>query len=196
MKPFSEASERNKGPILAVLREAFAPVKSVLEIGSGTGQHAVHFAARMPHLIWQTSDLPENHAAIRAWVDESGLVNVKRPVSLDVRRDDWPIRHADAVFTANTMHIMSWESVCSMFTGVARLLGAGPFCTYGPFNYRGRHTSQSNAAFDDMLRRRDPDSGIRNFEDVADVAAGLGLSLRADHAMPANNRLLVWERTD
>jgi hypothetical protein len=194
MKPFSEASDRNKEPILEVLRKALAGVRSVLEIGSGTGQHAVHFAANMPHLLWQTSDLPENHAGIRAWITEAGLRNAKPPLWLDVCRPTWPIKHADAAFTANTLHIVSWKAVRAMFTGVSRVLGPGPFCTYGPFNYQGRYTSESNAAFDQMLRQRDPNSGIRDVDDLAAVAADLGLTLEADHAMPANNRLLVWRR--
>lgn len=194
MKPFSEAAERNKEPILGVLRGALAPVRSVLEIGSGTGQHAVHFGAHMPHLIWQTSDLRENHPSIHAWIAESKLINVKPPVSLDVLRSPWPVRHADAVFTANTLHIVSWAAVRAMFNGVARILGDGPLCTYGPFNYQGRYTSESNAAFDRMLRQRDPDSGIRDIDELAAVAAEVGLILQADHCLPANNRLLVWCR--
>lgn len=194
-KPFSEACERNREPILRVLRDVFASSGSVLEIGSGTGQHAVYFAQALPHLTWQTADLPENHAGIRTWIDEAGLSNVRAPLALDVNDLRWPIDRADAVFTANTLHIVSWESVDSMFRGASRILSPrGPFCVYGPFSYGGRHTSPSNAGFDSMLRMRDPESGIRDFESVCELAAGYGLKFEADHPMPANNRLLVFLR--
>lgn len=194
-KPYSEACERNRDPILAVLRRAFADAESVLEIGSGTGQHAVYFAAALPHLVWQTADLPAQHPGILAWIAESGLDNVRAPLALDLTRPDWPAGPVDAAFTANTLHIVSWASVRRLFEGVARVLGpGGVFCVYGPFNYAGAYTSDSNARFDAMLRARDPDSGIRNFEDVCALAEGAGLRLEADHPMPANNRTLVWRR--
>lgn len=195
IKPFSEACERNREPILAVLSEVFVRVSSVLEIGSGTGQHAVYFARALPHLVWQPSDLAEAHPGILAWIAESGLANVLPPVLLDVDDDDWPVDNADAVFTANTLHIVSWESVENLFAGAGRLLDPGaPMCVYGPFNYGGRFTSQSNEAFDAMLRSRDPDSGIRDFDAVCAVARRHGLVFEADHAMPANNRTLVFRR--
>lgn len=194
-KPWSEACERNRDPILDLLRAVLADAKSVLEIGSGAGQHAVYFAAALPHLVWQTADLPPQHAGIKAWIAGSGLANVLAPLALDLTRPDWPAGPVDAVFTANTLHIVSWESVCRMFEGVARVLRpGGRFCAYGPFNYQGRFTSESNARFDAMLRERDPDSGIRNFEDVCAVASRNGLRFEADHPMPANNRTLVWRK--
>ncbi|MEX0959492.1 MAG: DUF938 domain-containing protein [Burkholderiales bacterium] len=196
-KPFSEACERNREPILGVLREAFARAASVLEIGSGTGQHAVHFAKALPHLVWQTSDLAENHPGISAWIEESGLGNVPPPMLLDVDEDEWPVDNVDAVFTANTLHIVSWESVENLLGGVGRILAAGgPFCIYGPFSYDGRFTSPSNEAFDAMLRSRDPESGIRDFDDVCRSARRCGLIFEADHSMPANNRVLVFRRDE
>lgn len=194
-KPYSEACERNRDPILEVLRTAFADARSVFEIGSGTGQHAVYIAAALPQLVWQTADLPAQHAGILAWIADSGLANVRAPLALDLTRPDWPAGPVDAAFTANTLHIVSWTSVQRLFEGVARLLRpGGVFCVYGPFNYAGRFTSDSNARFDAMLRARDPDSGIRNFEDVRALAEAAGLQLEADHPMPANNRTLVWRR--
>lgn len=196
-KPYSEACERNKAPILEVLETAFANAASVLEIGSGTGQHAVHFGAALPHLTWQTSDLPDNHAGIRMWLDEAKLANVRAPLVLNVSDDHWPVGSVDALFTANTLHIMSWEQVDHMLTGAGRILNpGGSLCIYGPFNYNGAHTSDSNARFDAMLRSRDPRSGIRNIEDVEDLALRNGLKLTADHEMPANNRLLVFAKLE
>ena len=191
-KPFSQACENNREPILAILRDAFADRSHVLEIGSGTGQHAVHFAAALPHLTWHTSDLAEHHAGIRLWLAEARLANVTGPVELDVRREPWPVPAGlDAVFTANTLHIMAIEGVEALFAGLGRHLPAGGCaCIYGPFNYGGRYTSDSNARFDDWLHARDPASGIRDFEAVTALAAAAGLVLAADHAMPANNRLL------
>ena len=195
VKPFSDACERNREPIVGILQDVFAPVRSVLEIGSGTGQHAVYFAAALPLLVWQTSDLPENHAGIRMWIEDAGLSNVRAPLALNVDDACWPIQRIDAVFTANTLHILSWQSVNSMLRGVSGILPpGGPFCVYGPFNYGGRHTSPSNASFDAMLRSRDPESGIRDFESVCELAAGYGLGFEADHPMPANNRILVFRR--
>jgi SAM-dependent methyltransferase len=195
MKPFSEACERNRGPILDVLRHAFADCRSVLEIGSGTGQHAAHFAAALPHLVWQTSDLPDNHAGIHAWLAEARAVNALPPLALDVAAHAWPAVTYDAVFSANTLHIVSWTAVERMFAGIGRVLGdGGTLCIYGPFNYGGRLTSASNARFDAMLRERDPVSGIRDFEAVDALARALGLALVEDVAMPANNRTLVWRR--
>jgi hypothetical protein len=194
-KPFSPASERNRLPIIGVLRPLFSRVESVLEIGSGTGQHAVFFGAQMPHLTWQTSDLAENHPAIRMWVEEVALSNVLPPLVLDVGADQWLVEQVDAVFTANTLHIMSWSNVEKLLAGVARALHVkGLFCAYGPFSYEGRHTSESNARFDLSLRGQDPRSGIRDFAQVCELAAGNDLSLQDDHAMPANNRLLAFRK--
>lgn len=195
-KPFSPASERNRGPILKILRTLFSDVKSVLEIGSGTGQHAVYFASEMPHLVWQTSDLAEHHPGIRLWVDDAALPNVLPPLLLDVNNANWPIDEVDAVFTANTLHIASWQSVENMFAGVSRVLSRnGLFCVYGPFSYDGLHTSESNAQFDRSLRARDPHSGIRDFADVIALASRKRLSLKEDQSMPANNRFLIFRKT-
>jgi len=195
VKPFAEACARNQEPILTELRELFAGARSVLEIGSGTGQHAVYIGERLRHLIWQTSDLPENHAGITAWVREAGLANVKPPLHLDVRRQPWPIKYADAVFTANTIHIVSWPEVECMFAGVGDVLPVnGVFCSYGPYMYDGEHTSESNLRFDGILKERDPNSGVRDVTDLRRVAEAAGLSLEDDREMPANNRILVWRK--
>jgi SAM-dependent methyltransferase len=195
MKPFSGACERNKDPILAVLREAFADRTMVLEIGSGTGQHAVHFAAALPHLIWQPTDVAENVPGMRLWCEEARLPNLLEPFALDLNADPWPDTGCDAVFTANTLHIVSWPEVQTLFDRIGRILPrSGAVAIYGPFNYGGRHTSESNARFDLMLRSRDPRSSIRNFEDVDALARAQGLQLVRDVAMPANNRTLVWRR--
>lgn len=195
MKPYSEACEQNKDPILAVLREVFASHKKILEIGSGTGQHAVYFAHALPHLVWQTSDLPENHPGIRLWLNESGLTNVLAPLVLDVAQRSWPIEKVDGIFSANAIHIMSWRCVQKMFEGIGRVLEpGGAACLYGPFNYGGSYTSESNARFDAWLKMRDPESGVRNFEDVDALAQAQGLHLVKDYPMPANNRSLVWEK--
>ena len=188
MKPFSEASERNRAPILAVLRRIFKDRTRVLEIGSGTGQHAAYFAPELPHLVWQASDVAENLPAIREWVSDPP------PIELDVAQE-WPKLAVDAVFTANTCHIMSWPQVERLFAGVGRLLPPnGVFALYGPFNYHGKHTSESNARFDAMLRSRDPASGLRDIDDITQLAGRAGLRLAEDNAMPANNRLLVFKK--
>ena len=199
-KPFSPACERNRGPILAVLREPFATVRSVLEIGSGTGQHAVHFAAAMPWLRWQCSDRAGALPGIRAWLDEAALANTPPPLALDVAHGPWPHSGVgdgrfDAVFSANTLHIMGWDEVERFFAGVGRVLAPGGWlAVYGPFNYGGCATSDSNREFDAWLRARDPRSGLRDFEAVDALARGIGLMPVADHAMPANNRTLLWRR--
>lgn len=191
-KPFSESCERNKEPILAILRDVFSQPARILEIGSGTGQHAVHFGAALPHLLWQTSDLPANHPGILAWLAEAALPNVLPPLALDVN-GPWPDRVYDGMFTANTLHIVSWDAGQKLITGAGRTLrGGGRLAIYGPFNYGGSFTSDSNARFDEWLKARDPRSGIRDFEAVVECAEASGLALEADHAMPANNRLLVF----
>lgn len=199
-KQFSAACERNREPILAILRDALAQSGKVLEIGSGTGQHAVYFGAQLPHLVWQCSDLPHNHASILAWQQEANLSNVLPPLTLDIHPDmdpdEWPPGPYDAVFSANTCHIMAWPEVLAMFAGIGRVLRTGGVaCVYGPFNYKGAFTSPSNAQFDASLRAQAPHMGIRDFEAVDAQARAHGLLLEADHAMPANNRLLVWRRS-
>ena len=195
MKPYAEACEQNKYPILEVIKDYFADRRAVLEIGSGTGQHAVYFARHLPHLVWITSDLPASHKGINAWLDEAGLPNVKSPLALDVTQSEWPATDVDAVFSATTAHIMSWPVVENMFAGIGRLLKpGGVFCLYGPFNYGGQYTSESNARFDVWLKAQDPNSAIRNFEDLERLALNHGMQLQGDHAMPANNRILAWQK--
>ena len=186
MRPFSESSERNRAPILAILKRVFKDRKKVLEIGSGTGQHAAYFAPELPHLVWQASDVAENLPDIREWVLDPP------PIELDMDKP-WPALDVDAVFSANTCHIMSWPQVERMFAGIGRLRPQ-VFALYGPFNYKGRHTSESNARFDAMLRGRDPQSGIRDFEKIDALARAAGLTLCEDNEMPANNRLLVFQK--
>lgn len=194
-KPWSEACERNRAPILEVLRSAFAGATQVLEIGSGTGQHAVFFAAALPHLVWQPSDVAANLPGIAAWRDESGLPNLRAPLVLDVDAADWPVTASDGLFSANTLHIMSWASVRNFFAGAGRVLEpGGTLAVYGPFSYDGCHTAESNARFDAFLRARDPLSGIRDFATVCELAHEQGLAFVDDHALPANNRMLVWRR--
>ncbi len=194
-KPFSPSSERNRDPILAVLRDAFADRRNVLEIGSGTGQHAVHFAASLPELTWQSSDRIDNHSGIRAWLADAALPNTPPPLGLDVTQERWPKARFDAVFTANTLHIMGWDEVQMLFRRLPEVLEPDArLAIYGPFNYGGRFTSDSNAAFDRRLKADDPKRGIRDFEAVDGLAQGIHFSLVADHAMPANNRCLVWQR--
>ncbi|HZO23925.1 MAG TPA: DUF938 domain-containing protein [Steroidobacteraceae bacterium] len=189
----SEACERNKHPILRVLTASFASTRSVLEVGSGTGQHALHFSAHLPHLTWQPSEVGENLAGLRARIAQQGPANLREPIELDVRARPWRVAPVDGLFSANTLHIMSWSSVQEFFRGLdTALVEPAVVCIYGPFRYAGRHTSTSNAAFDDFLRARDPHSGIRDFEAVQRLASAAGLVLLADHAMPANNRTLVW----
>jgi hypothetical protein len=191
-KPYSAASERNREPILGVLREHFADRRRVLEIGSGTGQHAVHFAAALPHLEWQASDRRENLPGIRQWLDEAQLGNTPAPLELEVA-GAWPTGRYDAVFTANTLHIMSWPEVEAMFAGLAGVLEAdATLVVYGPFNIDGRFTSDSNAAFDASLRLHAPHMGIRDRGTVVALAQAHGLRLAADVPMPANNRCLVF----
>jgi SAM-dependent methyltransferase len=194
-KPFSESCERNQAPILERLREVFSQAANILEIGSGTGQHAVHFGAALPHLIWQTSDLPANHLGIQAWLDEAALPNVLPPIALDVNAP-WPEQVFDGVFTANTLHIVGWDAGQKLIAGAGKVLRpGGQLVIYGPFNYRGAYTSDSNARFDEWLKNRDARSGIRDFEAVIKCAEFNGLQLEVDHAMPANNRLLVFIKT-
>jgi cyclopropane fatty-acyl-phospholipid synthase-like methyltransferase len=196
-KPYSPSCERNRDPILAVLREHLHSRRHVLEIGSGTGQHAVHFAAALPQLTWQCSDRADMLPGIRAWFDEAALPNTPPPLELDVAAGPWPRAVFDAAFTANTLHIMGWAEVEALFAGLdAALATDATLVVYGPFNYGGAYTSDSNVQFDAWLRARDPRSGVRDFEAVDAQARAIGLRLGADIAMPANNRCLVWRRGD
>ena len=192
MKPYSESCDQNKYPILEVLQQEFAHANSVLEIGSGTGQHAVFFGEHFPDIIWQTSDRLEYHSGIQLWLDDCNLANVLPPIELDVALDHWPQQTYDAVFSANTAHIMSAPEVEHLFNGIGRILKTGGrFCLYGPFNYHGQYTSDSNARFDQWLKQRDPHSGIKDIDDVIRWAQQSGLSLATDYEMPVNNRILV-----
>jgi len=194
MKPFAESSEQNKQPILDVLRVEFAEHKKVLEVGSGTGQHAVFFAGQLPHLTWICSDLEENHAGIHLWMEEAGLPNVEGPLLLDARHD-WPPMRVDAVFSANAVHIMSWQAVTGMIENIGHVLQTGgKLCLYGPFMYDGKHTSESNAQFDGWLKQRDPLSGVRDISRLNELAQVAGMVLERDYEMPANNRILIWKR--
>lgn len=194
-KPFSTACERNREPILDVLREHFADREHVLEVGSGTGQHAVFFAAAMPQLIWQTSDRAENLAGIRMWLDEAGLTNTPAPITLDVNDAIWPLTRYDAIYSANTLHIMSWAEVERLFARLPEIMtDTAKLAIYGPFNMDGQFSSASNAAFDVSLRARTPHMGIRDRADVDALARAAGLTMIDDREMPANNRCIVWQR--
>lgn len=194
-RPFSLACENNKDPILRVIRPVFSRPLTVWEIGSGTGQHACYFAGQLPHVNWQPTDRQENIAGIELWRQAAGLANLRPPLILDVTDAAWPCTRIEALFTANTLHIMSWRQVQVFFDRLGQYLAPdAPVCIYGPFNYQGRYTSDSNARFDQWLKSRDPLSGIRDFEAVKALAASIGLQLVDDVAMPANNRLLVLSR--
>jgi len=193
-KPYAPACDRNRDPILAVLRQYFADRRRVLEIGSGTGQHAVHFAAALPHLVWQTSERAQNLPGIRLWLDEAALPNTPPPLALDVNAT-WPPARFDAVFSANTLHIMSWQDVVTMFRALPGVLAEdATLAIYGPFNYGGHATSESNAVFDARLKADDPRQGLRDMKAVDALAREIGFALQADIEMPANNRTLVWRR--
>jgi len=194
-KPFAAATERNGEPILDVIRHELRSCKSVLEIGSGTGQHAVAFAGELDHLTWQTSDLAENHEGICAWLDAAALPNVLRPLPLNVLTAVLPQAYFDAVFSANTAHIMSFAAVEKMFALATRVLrDDGVFCLYGPFRQNGECSTPSNAAFDQSLRDRDATMGIRNLEDLDQLGCIGDLHRSRLYAMPANNLLAVWEK--
>ncbi len=199
-KPFSQACENNKRPILAVLRRhlvdqpAAGSEQRLLEIGSGTGQHAAFFAQQLPQLRWQPSDLIDNHPGIEAWRASADLHNLLPPLALNVSHSPWPLEEpVDAVFSANTAHIMAWQSVVDMLVTLPSVLTLGGlFFLYGPFNYGGDYSSPSNRDFDAWLKARAPHQGIRHSEEVIELAARAGLTLVEDNAMPANNRLLVF----
>jgi SAM-dependent methyltransferase len=193
--PYSAAAERNRAPILAELHRHFADSRLVLEIGSGTGQHAVYFAAHLPQLRWQPTEHPCALDALRPRLEQEAPSNVAPALALDVTNAVWPLARVDAVYTANTLHIMSWLAVEATFRGIGRTLASrGLLAIYGPFRYGGSHTSESNAAFDRQLRARDPLSGVRDAEAVCARAHAQGLAPIADHALPANNHLLVFRR--
>lgn len=207
-KPYSASCERNQGPIAEVLQRCFGNVRQVLEIGSGSGQHAVHFAAAMPWLQWQCSDHREHLPGIGQWLAEAGLANTPAPVELQAvtvpepRLAPAPVLPRvdgeagfDAVFSANTLHIMGWEQVQALFAGLSPLLASRALlAVYGPFNYHGDFSSDSNRIFDGWLKARDLRSGIRDVEAVVALASEHGWTLIEDVPMPANNRCLLWSR--
>lgn len=194
-KPFSQACENNKQPILNVLQSVFTQPCELLEIGSGTGQHAVFLAAHLPHISWQPTEMEQNIPGLQRWIDEAKLNNLKQPITLSVADRPWPQTSCEAVFTANTLHIMSWSMVEVFFTRLGEYLQpAGIFCSYGPFNKKGEYTSASNAQFDQWLHDRDSDSGIRDLEALIELANKNGISLIEDISMPANNQCLIWKK--
>lgn len=192
--PFSQSCENNKVPILAVLREVFQKVNQVLEIGAGTGQHSVYFAPALPHLKWQCADLADNFPGITQWHQVHPSQNLLPIYELDMQAPVWPAGF-DAVFSANTAHIMPWHLTQKMLVEVAKHLPCGGvFALYGPFNYGGTFTSESNARFDVWLKNQAEHMGLRDFEALNELAYANGLRLQRDYDMPANNRCLVWEK--
>lgn len=195
MLPFSEACERNKAPILSVLESVFQDIQSVLEIGSGTGQHAVYFAEQLPSLVWHPSDFGEYFPGLQARVAQSALPNLKPPIELDVRNALTLSERYQGIFSANTLHIMSASSVQCFFERVGELLQEnGKLVIYGPFNYSGKYSSESNAEFDIWLKQRDPESAIRDLGWLRELAAEQSIELIEDLPMPANNQCLVWQK--
>lgn len=194
-RPFSQACENNKAPILQILKSAFAPSTKVLEIGSGTGQHAVHFAANLAHLLWQPTERQAGLPLLQPWLDSYQGHNLLSPIPLEIGADcTWP-DDFDAAFSANTAHILPWELTQLMLAEVAKRIALeGVFALYGPFNYNGQFTSASNAQFNEWLKEQSPHSAIRHFEEVNAIIEANGMALIHDHAMPANNRLLVWKK--
>ena len=195
MKPDAPATRRNRDAILTVLKTEFVDATSVLEIGSGTGQHAVYFGGAMPNLEWQTSDRSENHAGISLWLADKKLSNVKPPLTLDVTTTNRVSASYDAIFSANTAHIMSFSAVKKMFRLIGETLQVhGVFCLYGPFNMGGKFTSKSNEEFNQMLKRQNPEMGIRDLETLNELALENGLIVGNRYAMPANNMIVIWRQ--
>ena len=195
MLTYSDACERNKDPILQILKSQLYGCRTVLEIGSGSAQHAVHFAHRLPNLIWFTSDIADNLENINTRLEMEGSENAQRALELDVSQFPWPLQAVDAIFSANTLHIISWQHVECFFQGAGQILGAGgKLIVYGPFRYNEQYTSESNAQFDVWLKQRDPESAIRDFEAVDALARKQDLILVDDFAMPANNQIVVWHK--
>lgn len=194
-RPFSQACENNKQPILEVISNYFQPGDEVLEIGSGTGQHTLYFCEKMPWMCWIPSEIPENLDTINAGLEGYAPPNLEATLTLDVRDEVWPVKKVDGLFSANCLHIMSAEFVPDFFRGAGEVVRrGGHLCVYGPFKYNGEFTSESNARFELWLKGRDPVRGIRDFEWVNELARENGFSFVKDHQMPANNQLLVWQR--
>lgn len=195
-KPYSESCEQNKGPILSVISPLFSSCSNVLEIGSGTGQHAVYFAKNMPHLNWHSSDCLSSLEGINMRLADAGIANVVPAFELNVSSSPWPAFDVDAVFTANSIHIMHKQDVVNLMSGVAKVLKPdGSLVIYGAFNYNGSYTSASNESFDQWLRDRDPLSGIKNFEEIEYLAKNNGMRLVEDYEMPQHNRILHFIKT-
>lgn len=195
MKPVAESCLQNQEPIYQIIKDWFTEKASVLEVGSGTGQHACYFAERLPHLLWQTSDQAEYHAGIHAWLDDYSGANVLRPLLLDVTQQDWGISETDYAFSANTCHIMSWPMVVAFFEGLGRILKpGGVFALYGPFNINQQFTAASNERFEQWLKSRDPHSGIRDIGDLEQLAQQNGMSLIERIPMPADNFILIFRK--
>ena len=196
MLPFSEACERNKYPILEILIDVFADCTTVLEIGSGTGQHALFFSEKLPHLVWQPTDLEKNLATITKRIKSKDITNVKLPLKLNVSEHPWKLGQTEAIFTANTLHIMHWKSVENLFLGASKILiSKGILAIYGPFKYGGYFTTESNKKFDEWLKSKDTKSGVRDFEEVNKLALQNGFEFIKDYKMPANNQLIIWQKT-
>ena len=195
-KPFAESCAQNQQVILDVLKTWLTDAGTVLEIGSGTGQHAVFFTQHMPHLNWQPSDLLEQHAGMQMWLDEVEHNRINSPLEIDVDTGPWPVENVDYVYTANTTHIISSSQAENMLRHIgSSLKPGGLFIQYGPFNYNGNYTSESNARFDVWLKQRDPNSCIKHFETIQKLAEKNAMSLVKDIEMPANNRILVWQKS-
>jgi hypothetical protein len=197
MRPLSApAAERNKAPILEVLKRVLPATGLVLEIASGTGQHVTHFASALPHLTWQPSDPDQRaRASIAAWIAQTNTANVLAPLDLDVREQAWPLSACDALLCINMIHIAPWAATEALFVGAARILSeSGVVYLYGPYRVEGRHTAPSNDGFDATLRAENPEWGVRDLEHVAEVAARHGFELTETVAMPANNLSVVFTR--
>lgn len=194
--PYSQASENNKQVILEILARHLQDDEQVLELAGGTGQHAVHFAASLPNLHWQSSDIPSNVDSLNLRIANARLANLPAAITIDVNHSPWTSARPTAVFSANSLHIMSADSVENFFRGIGEILQAdGTLIIYGPFKYAGEFTTPSNEEFDRRLKDRDPVSGIRDFEWVKELAAHANLTIIEDNAMPANNQLLVWKKS-
>ena len=195
-KPYAQSCDQNCAPILEILKLYLSTSKSLLEIGSGTGQHALYFAKNFPNLIWHSSDQQQYHEGINLWLAEANADNIIAPIALNVNQKEWPEQRFDAIFTANSLHIMSWSSVQALFSKITDVLAEDAlFIVYGPFNYNGQYTSESNQQFDQWLAQQHPESAIRDFEALQKLAKNAHLNLINDHQMPANNRVLVWQKS-
>lgn len=193
-KPFAQAAEQNQNDILRVLQCTFKHSTKVLEVGSGTGQHAVHFAKHLTHLSWQPSDKKSMLEGIQLWVNDVALHNLYAPIELDVNHT-WPTNTYDAAFAANVIHIMHWQDVKALFAGLGAILTDNSIvCIYGPFNIDGNYTSVSNQRFDEWLKHRDPESGLKDKIELDQLAINNGLQPEPSWEMPANNKILCWKK--